>query len=209
MFATQFRYWWEENTYLAEIQMENSAGDEFAALYDPDVGIWKVWQDEELVAVIGGSVHPDEERGLGLGIFLMNFEDAVKSLVAREVKCGYFGWPARRHDTRGRRPEPDGSQSITTGHTSNLDGWYARDGEYELVLMPDSSLIARIGGAEPANAADGTLRWRLDDNARFELTTRTNWDCHPAGNLDWIYRLALAIVASQHVGDVNWRDWQI
>lgn len=207
--TTEFRYWQGDDGFLAEIQLRNSSGDEFVALLDPDEETWNVSKDDAAIGVIGGCAHPDAENGPSLGLFLLNLADAVQSLVTRNVRCGYLGWPSRRDDTRGRRPETPCPQSIVTGHTPNLDGWYAQEGEYELVLMPDSSVIARIGGAMPPNAADGALEWWLDENARFKLFTKRNWNGQPPERSEWIYRLAVAIVSSQHVGDVNWRDWHV
>jgi hypothetical protein len=187
----------------AEIELVDEAGREFVANFEQHRGVWTLSNESEEIALIGGDVSP----GRDLGTLLWNIECEVRTIVRNGLACGYVGHS--QFSERGLWVEPDSLgcyDSVVTGVSLTGKGWFAREHEYEVILTPDESVVARVDGKPDTQVPDGGLRWMLDENTTLLLTRGSEPTRKAVGNIPfWIERLCMAIVAKETIGNVCWR----
>ncbi|MFM0173662.1 hypothetical protein PQR33_30540 [Paraburkholderia sediminicola] len=187
----------------ADIELVDVTGAEFIAEFDHRRGVWQVSNESGAIALIGGDVAP----GRDLITLLWNIELEVTRIVRNRLSCGYVGHPPFRE--RGLWVDPDslaGYDSVATGVSQAARGWYAREQEYEIILTPDESVIARVDGKPDSQVPDGGLRWMLDENTTLLLIRGSEPTPNADGHIPfWIERLCMAIVAKETIGNVCWR----
>lgn len=187
----------------AEIELVDNAGGEIFAKFEQGAGVWTVSNESGEIALIGGDVAPVRD----LSTLLFNIQFEVERIVRNGLACGYIGHPPFRERGLWVEPESLGCyDSIATGVSTARKGWYGREHEYNVILTPDESVIARVGGKPDSQVPDGELRWMLDETTTLLLIRGSEPIRKAEGHVPlWIERLCMAIVAKETIGNVCWR----